>query len=118
MLRLFRRLSITVQLVLVICVVIVPMIILLLISSSVIVKNVEKHMINLYNFELESFSETVETALDEIEEDTLVVYKEHYGVFSSSALPNRISRIRIMEDLANIWKRVELLGGVILLFTI
>ena len=114
MLRLFRRLSITVQLVLVICVVIVPMIILLLISSSVIVKNVEKHMINLYNFELESFSETVETALDEIEEDTLVVYKEHYGVFSSSALPNRISRIRIMEDLANIWKRVELLGGVAL----
>ena len=109
-----RRLSLRTQMMTVLCVVMIPMYVLVVTSGLVSLNHAEQRLLTVY----ENKADMLADSLDRIEEELgtemdLVLFHFSQELLSETEW-NPMLDIRIVTELKNIWKRVDMIYGVYL----
>lgn len=109
-----RRLSLRTQMMTVLCVVMIPMYVLVVTSGLVSLNHAEQRLLTVYENKADMLADSLDRIEEELGTEMDLVFFHYSQELLSETEWNPMLDIRIVTELKNIWKRVDMIYGVYL----
>lgn len=109
-----RRLSLRTQMMTVLCVVMIPMYVLVVTSGLVSLNHAEQRLLTVYKNKADMLADSLDRIEEELGTEMDLVFFHCSQELLSETEWNPMLDIRIVTELKNIWKRVDMIYGVYL----
>jgi signal transduction histidine kinase len=106
-----NKLSLRLQLILIICIIMMPLCVLLALANTVSLKNAEDRLTDAYANELKAFARSIDAATEKIRAEAGEFHRQNYVTLSRETPIGQLAAIHLVDELRRIWRRSDFLSG-------